>query len=218
MKHHKRNFIDVKVSKIMEGQDHETRDEDIETVRRCQEGSIDDFEYLVRKYQKKIFNIAYRMTGDYDEAADVAQDAFVSAYRGLRSFEGHSRFSTWLCAITINLSRNRIRQVHARTGKEQFSLDDPAPSGQGKGKREIASKEPSALDRLETAERQRMVSGCIEGLEREFREVIILRDLQGFSYTEIGEILNISGGTVRSRIHRARESLRNCLKNSMGDQ
>ena len=201
----------------MNEQEHENIDDDLENVLRCQEGDVDAFEEIVRKYQKKMFNISYRITGDYNDAAEVAQDAFVAAYRNIKSFKGKSRFSTWLSAIVVNLSRNRLKQVRTRSLKERVSINDPLDADCGRTEKEYASSELSVLDKLERREVQLRVQGCINALDDEFKEVVVLRDIQGFSYEEISDMLEIAGGTVKSRLHRARDSIKNCLKKFIGD-
>lgn len=191
-------------------------DADYEIVSRCQKGDIDVFEELVRKYEKKMFNISYRIVGDYDEASEVAQDAFVSAWRNIKEFKWKSSFSTWLYAIVINLSKNRLKQIKNRTYREQLSIDDPLDADDGHIMTEPASGDLSALERLEKREIEQKVQACINSLENDFREVIVLRDIQGFSYHEISAMLKTAEGTVKSRLHRAREAVRNCLKKTIG--
>ena len=201
----------------MKENENKNIDPDSENVLRCQEDDAGAFEEIVRKYQKKMFNISYRITGDYNEAAEVTQDAFVSAYRNIKNFKGKSRFSTWLYAIVVNLSRNRLKQIRTRALKEQFSINDPVDTAGGQVQREYASPDLSVLDKLEKREVEQRVQGCINALDNEFKEVIVLRDIQGFSYDEISDMLEIAGGTVKSRLHRARESVRSCLKKFIGD-
>jgi RNA polymerase sigma-70 factor (ECF subfamily) len=147
----------------------------------------------------------------------VTQDAFVSAYRGLRGFRGRAKFSTWLYTIVVNLSRNRLKRLKTDSGRIAFSFDDPVETDDRAITRETASGDPSALERLETSEIQVRVQGCIKSLERDFREVVVLRDIQGLSYDEISSVLDIAEGTVKSRLHRARIALRDCLKRVTGD-
>ena len=192
-------------------------DIDLNAIHRCIKGDVDAFEEIVLRYQKKMFNMAYRMIGDYHEAAEVVQDAFVSAYKNLKGFRGASKFSTWLVTIVMNLSRNRIKQRKTRSARERYSLDDPVHIDNGAVTIEYASPDASVLERLETHEVQQSVQKCVNRLETEFREVLVLRDIQGFSYGEIGSLLHIAEGTVKSRIHRARESVKNCLKNLIGE-
>jgi len=192
-------------------------DEDYEAVSLCKKGDVDVFEVLVRKYQKKMINAAYRITGSYEDACEVVQDAFVSAYKAIKGFEGKSRFETWLYTIVINLSRNRLKQTRARQQQEAFSMDDPVETEEGSIKFEHASNELSALKRLEQREIQKKVQECIRSLDDEFREVLVLRDMQGFSYDEISSMLKIADGTVKSRLFRARDAVKNCLKKMMGN-
>ncbi|RLB04657.1 MAG: RNA polymerase subunit sigma-24 [Deltaproteobacteria bacterium] len=192
-------------------------DEDYELVSLCKRGEVDAFEALVKRHQKRMLNIAYRMVGNYEDACEIVQDAFVSAYRNIRSFKGKAKFSTWLYTIVINLSKNRLKQLKAQFCHKQFSIDDPILTNDGQIDVEPTSSEPSALERLEKSDIQQKVQGCINALDAEFKEVIILRDMQGFTYDEISDMLKIPEGTVKSRLFRAREALKDCLKKVMGD-
>lgn len=191
-------------------------DDDLRFVSLCKKGDIDAFEYLVNKHQKKMLNVAYRMVGSYEEACEVVQDAFVSAYKNIKDFEGRSGFSTWLCSIVINLSKNRLKQIKSGLIHERFSMDDPVAAEDGFFRIEPASDAPSVLEQLEKKELQEKVQGCINSLDGDFRAVLVLRDLQGFSYDEIGSALRINAGTVKSRLSRAREAVRDCLKKALG--
>ena len=195
----------------------QTRDEDFEFVASCQKGEIDAFEVLVRRHQKRMLNIAYRIIGNYEEACEIVQDAFISAYKNIKGFKGEAKFSTWLYTIVINLSRNRLKQVRSRQYREAYSTNNPIPTPDGEIQGDPPSNAPSALDRLEARDVQQQVQGCINTLDAEFREVIILRDIQGFSYDEISAMLKIPAGTVKSRLFRAREGIKDCLKDVMGD-
>ena len=136
-------------------------DDDLRFISLCKKGDIDAFEYLVTRYQKKMLNIAYRMVGNYDEACEVVQDAFVSAYKNIKDFEGRSGFSTWLCSIVINLSKNRLKQIRSGLAHERFSIDDPVTAEDGFIRIEPASDAPSVLEQLERRELQEKVQGCI---------------------------------------------------------
>jgi RNA polymerase sigma-70 factor (ECF subfamily) len=164
-----------------------------------------------------MLNIAYRMIGNYEEACEIVQDAFISAYRNLKGFKGKSKFSTWLYTIVMNLSKNRLKRLKTQLHREKFSLDNPVLTNDGQIKVEPASSEPSALDKLEKRDVQQKVQECINSLDDEFREVLILRDIQGFSYAEISDLLKAPEGTVKSRLFRAREAVKDCLKNVIGD-
>jgi len=201
----------------MSRQEQSIIDEDAKLVSLCKEGNVDAYEVLVKKYQQEMLNIAYRMIGNYQDACDIVQEVFISAYKAIRHFEGKAKFSTWLYRIVINLSKNRLNQLKVQDSHEVFSIDDPIPTDNGSLNTESASDEPSILERLEKRDVQQTVQGCINSLDNDFKEVLILRDIQGFSYDEISDMLKMQEGTVKSRLFRARELLRDCLKRVMGD-
>jgi RNA polymerase sigma-70 factor (ECF subfamily) len=178
---------------------------------------LDAFEKLVNRHQKRVLNVAFRLIGDYDDACEVAQDAFVSAYKSIKTFRGEAKFTTWLTSICVNLSKNRLKQIRSRRGHETFSLDDPVATDDGEMTIDPPSNEPSVLDLLEKRDVQDRVQDCIKALDPEHREVIVLRDMQDFSYEEIGNILKMREGTVKSRLFRAREAIKDCLKKVMGE-
>ena len=195
---------------------HLTTDEDAGLVSSCKRGDLDAFESLVRKYEKRMLNISYRIAGNYEDACEIVQDAFVSAYRNIKNFRGQAKFSTWLTALTVNHSKNRLNRLKARHAHEPVSIDDPIQTEDGSMAMDPPSKEPSVLDRMEKREVQKRVQDCISALEPEFRETLVLRDIQGFSYDEIGAMLKVREGTVKSRLFRAREAVKDCLKKAMG--
>jgi len=192
-------------------------DNDATLVLSSQKGDMAAFESLVIRHQKRMLNVAFRLINDYDEACEVVQDAFVSAYKNIRTFRGEAKFTTWLTTITLNLSKNRLKQIRSRQGHVSCSLDDPLWTDDGELTRDPPSKEPSVLDRLEKQDVQGKVQDCIKALEPEYREVIVLRDMQDFSYDDIGGMLNMREGTVKSRLFRARAAVRDCLKKAMGE-
>jgi RNA polymerase sigma-70 factor (ECF subfamily) len=171
----------------------------------------------VEKYQRKMLNTAYRMIGNYEEACEVVQDTFLAAYRALKKFRGESKFSTWLYSIVINLSKNRSAKVKARFYREGLSLDDPGAKVQGCHGDDPPAQDSPVADQLEKQEVQEKIQECMSTLDPEYREVLVLRDIQGFSYEEIRAILKIPDGTVKSRLFRARDALKECLKKAWGD-
>ena len=191
------------------------QDTDAGLVSECKKGSSSAFEALVRRHQKRVFNTVLRMIGNHEDASEVTQDAFVSAYRSIGGFEGRSRFSTWLHSIAINLAKNRIKQVGSRKFHEPVSTDDPVPGTDGDTRMDHASDDPPAEERIERMETKDKLLKCLDSLDPESREAIVLLDVQGFSYEEIGQVLKIPGGTVRSRIFRAREELIRMMKQGM---
>jgi RNA polymerase sigma-70 factor (ECF subfamily) len=192
-------------------------DDDAGLVASSQKGDLDAFEALVRKHQKRMLNIAFRLIDDYEEACEVVQDAFVSAYKNIATFRGESKFTTWLTTITLNLSKNRLKQMKSRQSREAYSIDEPVRTEEGQMVIDPPSNEPSVLDRLEKRDIRNRVKDCITALDPEFREVLVLRDLQDFSYDEIAGMLRMREGTVKSRLFRAREMVKDCLKRVMGD-
>jgi RNA polymerase sigma-70 factor (ECF subfamily) len=192
-------------------------DPDVSLIASARKGDLDAFEALVAKYQKRMLNIAFRIIGEYDDACEVAQDAFVSAYKNLGNFRQESKFSTWLTTIAVNLSRNRLKQLKVRHARVPYSLDAPLLTHDGELLPDPPAKEPSMLDRMETQDIRNKVRDCIQALEPEFREVVVLRDLQDLTYEEIGLALKLAAGTVKSRLFRAREAVKECLKKAMGE-
>lgn len=192
-------------------------DEDSQYVALCIQGEPQAFEVLVRRHQKKMFNIAYRMTGNYDDAADIVQESFLSAYKAIKNFRGEAKFSTWLYGIVVNHSRNRIRHASGKAYHEPVSLDADRATGNESRPIDPASGEMPAIDLLVRKEMQEKVQQCINRLEKDHREILVLRDIQGFSYEEITEMLGLPDGTVKSRLSRARSAIRESLKKVFGD-
>ncbi|NVN98055.1 MAG: sigma-70 family RNA polymerase sigma factor [Geobacteraceae bacterium] len=192
-------------------------DEDASLVASWRSGDPASFEALVRKHQKRMLNIAFRISGNYEDACEITQDAFVAAYREIGSFRGTARFTTWLTSIVINLARNRRQQVQSRQQHEAWSMNETASDNSSRTGRELPSPSLSAHDRLERLDLHEKLQDCINGLGEEFRETIVLRDLQDSSYGEIGAILKVKEGTVKSRLFRAREMVKDCLKQAVGE-
>ena len=192
-------------------------DVDAVLVASSQRGDMAAFESLVVRHQRRMLNIAFRLTDNYDEACEVVQDAFVSAYKNIKDFRGDAKFTTWLTAITVNLSKNRLKQINSRQGQVSYSLDEPLWTDDGELTRDPPSREPSVLERLEKQDVRSTVQDCIKALEPEHREIIVLRDMQDFSYVDIGDMLKMREGTVKSRLFRAREAIKDCLKRALGE-
>lgn len=192
------------------------RDADQGVVRRCQKGDIEAFGLLVEKYQKKMLNVAYRVVGDYQEACEVTQEAFLSAYRGINKFREEASFSTWMTGILINQARSRRKQIKTRSRYEGRSLDESVETEEGSVLPEPSSGDLPVVEQMEKKDIQAAVQDCIRSLEPEYREVLVLRDLQEYSYEGIRDILKIPEGTVKSRLFRAREILKERLKKRIG--
>ncbi len=205
------------MSNIKENKSPLIADEDLKYVVLCQKGDVEAFSELVERHQKKLLNIAYRMLGDYDDACDVTQEAFIAAYKAIKKFKGEAKFSTWLYRIVINYAKNRLKQLQIRAKREGVSFD-----AAGEIKTKEAWSQPHAVGanpcaQLEKKEREEQVQKCISALDEEFKEVLVLCDIEGLSYEEIKDILKIPEGTVKSRLARARGALKECLIKAMGE-
>lgn len=191
---------------------------DHERVARAQDGDRTAFDELVLAYQDRIYNLVYRMVNDADEALDLAQESFVKAFQALPRFRRDARFSTWIYRIAVNtcLSRHRRKAVHKH--HQPLSLDGPIRTGQGE-----LSPDPgdTTLEPRRESERRETIAAVqatIASLDVEHRTVILLRDMEGYSYEEIQDILGCPIGTVRSRLHRARAELGRRLKRQLKGQ
>ena len=196
-------------------------DEDREIVTRCQKGDVEAFSILVERHQKKMLNVAYRMTGDYEEACDCVQEAFLAAYRGIEKFRREARFATWLYGIVVNRTRNRLRQIKSRRAHEgtvtEYRLCEQTFRNDYEKINTTESTAESVADCWERKELEEKVQDCIGGLDEDFREVLVLKDIQDLSYEEIRDALHIPAGTVKSRLFRARLALKDCLVRVLGD-
>ena len=182
--------------------------EDSRLIQECLRGHAEAYAELVRKYQDRLYNTVYRVVGNAEDARDLAQDAFVQAYRSLDRFQGQSAFYTWLYRIAINAAishkrRNRV-MVSIDTGRRETGFDpaDDSPLSDPSG-------------RLEQDDRDRQVREALEGLPSEYRTVLVMKEIDGHKYETIAEMLNCPIGTVRSRLHRARLELRERLRHLM---
>ena len=169
------------------------------------------FEELFEAYEQKIFNAIYRLVGDHEDAADLTADTFARALRGYDRFRGDAQPYTWLYRIALNLCKNYFRQQQHRSRVHSFSLDSPTEVEGERLAREIEDPAPSPESQAEARELEQKVATCLALLRPEFRTLIVLRDIQGLSYQEIGNVLGCSEKAVKSRLFRARVQLRDAL-------
>jgi RNA polymerase sigma-70 factor (ECF subfamily) len=181
---------------------------DLELVRRAQRGERGAFDLLVLRYQHKVVKLVARLLRDPTEAEDVAQDAFVKAYRALGSFRGDSAFYTWLYRIAVNTARNSMAARQRRPLDYEADLGENEQSVVESRMRHSDTPEAAAL----TDEIHRTVNRAVEALPEDLRTAIILREIEGLSYEEIAAAMECPVGTVRSRIFRAREAIDRSLK------
>jgi RNA polymerase sigma-70 factor, ECF subfamily len=191
-----------------------TRSSDQLLVERVQQGDKAAFDILVGKYQHKIIKLVGRYVRDQDEAQDVAQDAFIKAYRALASFRGESAFYTWLYRIAINTAKNQLASNKRRAEDFDLDLQDPDQYEMHGRLRDGDTPEGLAL----TEEIRETVNQAIEALPEDLRTAIVLREIEGLSYEEIAAAMECPVGTVRSRIFRAREAIDKRLKPLLDDR
>jgi RNA polymerase sigma-70 factor, ECF subfamily len=177
---------------------------DLGLVQRVQRGDKSAFDLLVRKYQHKVLRLVLRYMKDPSDAEDVAQEAFIKAYRAMPQFRGDSAFYTWLYRIAINTAKNAI--VARKRSPVEFDLDlQNVEESQSMQERLADAATPEAL--LLTEEIRTTVNQAIEALPEDLRTAIVLRELEGLSYEDIAQAMECPVGTVRSRIFRAREAI-----------
>jgi RNA polymerase sigma-70 factor (ECF subfamily) len=188
--------------------------DDFARIDECLQGRPEAFGPLVEKYEQAVYGVVSRMISDRETARDVAQEAFLRAYRGLASFQRESSFATWLFRIAINLCQSERRRTMRRRkiggAARGWGTDPEAPEP------EIPDRRFEPLGEIQGRERRELVLGAIERMQEESRGILVLRDFQGLSYREIADILDCPVGTVRSRLFRARSELRSLLEGALG--
>ncbi|HUL80222.1 MAG TPA: sigma-70 family RNA polymerase sigma factor [Vicinamibacteria bacterium] len=178
--------------------------EDSFLIARARRGDLQAFEEVVRTYQRRVYGVALRIVRAHDVADDVAQEAFLRAWRSLDRFEVGRPFGPWVCRIAANLAVNHVRSPRAR---EQ---------GLPEGHAEMPAPDPSPLGAVLDAEARRVLDAAVGELPAEQRAVFVLRAVEEMSYAEIAEALSLSPGTVMSRLFRARERLARALRPYLG--
>ena len=180
--------------------------DDIQVIDKVLAGDVDAFSKIIEKYKDKTFNYVYSQVKDYDEAMDITQEIFIMTIEALRSFRRESKFSTWFYSIMVNYCKNyrkknsryNLVSINSSRGDDEYDMQIP-------DERENPEDEVIMNDSL------RIVKDEIGKLPDDYREILLLRDIQGLSYNEIADILDISLSNVKVRIHRGREFLKNRL-------
>ncbi|MCS7192666.1 MAG: RNA polymerase sigma factor [Armatimonadetes bacterium] len=181
-------------------------------VQKAKKGDSQAFDQLIERYYQRIYKLAFQMLGNGEDAADATQETFLKAYQQIRSFRGASSFATWLYRIAVNTCRDIMRRNKA-TVFSQFSPED-----------EQTDFEPSILiepnpnEILVEREKAELVWMALNSLPEETRQILVLCDMQGFSYAEVAAILNLPEGTVKSRLHRARNAFKEVWKRLTREQ
>jgi RNA polymerase sigma-70 factor (ECF subfamily) len=184
--------------------------EEAALVTRLRAGEMEAFAELVHQYQPMIFSVIRRIVRDEEEARDITQETFLNVYRHFSHFRGESSLKTWLFRVAINQAHNAERWWRRRRRNETSSLDESSDERGAVGARLVSAAETPEAAAL-AHERRRQLERALAGLKQDFRIAVILRDIEGLAYEEIAAILEVSIGTVKSRIARGREMLRASL-------
>ena len=184
-----------------------TREQEAAVIQAVLDGDVNAFETLVKEYEKNVYNLALRMTGNSEDAADMSQEAFIKAYNSLSSFRGDSKFSVWLYRIVSNVCLDYLR---SRTRKPTVSLSTENDDGE-EVELDIADESQSPELLLDRSLTRDAVRRGLASLPPDHREILLLREIQGLSYEEIAAALDLEAGTVKSRIFRARKKLSSFL-------
>jgi RNA polymerase sigma-70 factor (ECF subfamily) len=177
------------------------------------------FNELVLTYERRVYGLVFRMLGRRDEAEDLAQEVFVQVFKAIDQFRGESKLSTWIYRIAVNLCKNRTKYNARRHAGEQDDIDAMAERVPMTAARAATVGDVSRPDELvEGMQLEEIVKRSIQRLEPEFREALILADVEDMPYEEIAQIMNVPVGTVKSRIHRARAQLKALVEKALGEK
>lgn len=171
-------------------------------------GDVEAFETLIRSHQKKVYNIALRMTKNPDDAQELSQDTFIRAFTAIKKFRGDSSFSTWLYRIAMNVCTDFLRK---RGKAVVVSMEQGAAGNENDQTIQLADDGPSPDELSEKRQLKDLVRQAMDSLSAEHRQVLVLRDLMDLTYKDIANTLNLSEGTIKSRINRAREGLKQII-------
>lgn len=181
------------------------RETDEQLILGLQQGLEEAYEKLIERFQQPVYNLAFRLLNDSGDASDVVQEVFLKVFRNVRRFCGRSSLKTWIYRITVNEAHNQRRWFFRHRSRE-VGLDDGA---EDRALLQVAAaSEPSPFDQAFYREWHMLVEAALARINPAFREAVVLRDIEDLSYDEIAEILELSPGTVKSRILRGREALR----------
>lgn len=179
---------------------------DEQLVKKFKAGEVEAFEELVTRYERKVYNLAYRFTGNHADAGDLAQEVFIRVFRSIRGFREESSFSTWIYTIAVNVCRDELRK---RKRRKNVFWEEMSPS-----QAETAAGRDTSLpeEELERRDLQQLMQHYLRQLPENHRLILLLREMEQLSYEEIASVLNCSIGTVKSRLSRARNALKDIIK------
>jgi RNA polymerase sigma-70 factor (ECF subfamily) len=191
------------------------RAEEQELVRDLKSGSEEAFALLIAQYSQPIYSLIARSLRDPSEAADVTQEVFVKVFRSISGFHGEASLRTWIYRIALHETSNRRRWWN-RHKRQELAIDAPIENEEGECTclaETLATEDASPFEQAMRTETRQRVEAALRLLPDAYREVVVLREIEGFGYEEIAEILKVNLGTVKSRLTRGRAALRECLKN-----
>jgi RNA polymerase sigma-70 factor (ECF subfamily) len=183
-----------------------------EVIEDCKAGDRKAFEKIVLFYQKRVFNYAYRMLGNMEEAGEMAQEVFIAVFESIRELREEAKFDAWLKQIILNHCRNRWKYLKRRQYFNTESIDDPIETEEGEVTKPLYDPSDTPDILYEKKLSQEWIQKGLLRLKDDQRELIVLRDLQGFSYEEMGRLLGFPEGTIKSKLHRARMNLKDILE------
>jgi len=206
---HRRAEASARMEEHARAEKREMQAEERLLIQRCKQGDLEAFNELVARYQKLVFHVAYRLAGNYDDANDVAQEAFIRVFNSIGTFRGDATFTTWLYRIVTNvyLDERKKAKAHLHT-----SLEDYVELEENTVQRQVEDHSPTPDQVVQGTEREEILQRAIMSLPDYQRVMIVLYHTQGKSYEEIAEIVNLPIGTVKSRLNRARLALREKLQ------
>lgn len=178
-------------------------------IERCKAGDREAFDVLVRAYEKRVYNLAYRLSGSYDEANDISVDAFLRVFQAIHLFRGDAHFSTWLFRIVTNVYLDRRKRVR---NKQHLSLEEYIELEENSVARQVEDPAPGPQEAVENQQKSQILQTAIDELPDYQRAMVILYHTEGLSYEEIAAVFSLPIGTVKSRLNRARLILKNKLE------
>lgn len=178
-------------------------------ILQSKSGDVESFERLVKTYQKMAYNVAYRIMGNEEDAKDMTQEALIKVYKNIKGFRMDASFSTWLYRIVMNTCKDELRKKKMKV----ISIDQPIDTGDGQMQMDIEDTGLHPDEILISRETQTEVHEALQNVSEKNRIVVVLRDIKGFSYSEISDIIDVPVGTIKSRISRGRQELKAVLMN-----
>ncbi len=198
------------------GADEASERKFIERLRAHDERAFNE---LVQAYEGRVFGLVFRFVGRRDEAEDMTQEVFVQVFKAIGSFRGDAKLSTWVYRIAVNLCKNRVKYLARRHADAQDEFEPVAErSGMESAKGVTYGDVARPDDMVAGYQMENIVQACIAKLEPDFREALVLRDVENLTYDEIADITGLASGTVKSRIHRARVMLKACVERTLGEK